>query len=214
MKRVVLAIAVACAALTGCAAKHGYPAAETYYRNMMTSVLSNPSWYSDYFSEKDPVRRKELRDRFIGYCIWLADEDFNTYATKFDHNQAMAGLIADWSSLAMSGASAIATPAAVYGAIATGIQGAHAAYDRNMLAAQTRSAILMKMDALRADHLIEIYRSEQLPDSQYSLVQGLIDVQLYVNAGTVHEAIAAMSRDAAVQHQSSSALLKELRKSQ
>jgi hypothetical protein len=178
---------------------------------MMASVLSDPSGYGKYFAETDPVKRKDIRDRLIGYCIWLADEDYNKYATKFSNKQTTVDLIADLSSLAASGASTLASPAAVYGAIATGIQGAHAAYSNDALGQQSRTAILLKMDALREGQLAAIYSSEQLPDAQYSLTQGLIDVQHYVNYGTVHAALEAISQDASVQHQQSSQILKALR---
>jgi hypothetical protein len=198
---------------TGCIHKRqGYAQASMYYRSMMSSVLSNPAWYNQYYNETNPQKKKELRNRLIGYCVWLVDEDFNSYATKFSHNQATASLAADWASLAASGASTIATPAAVYGAISTGIQGAHAAYDRDALDQQSRAAILLKMSALRDEQLATIYRSEQLPDDQYSLVQGLIDVQHYVDAGTVHAALASISQDAAIQHQNSKEVLKSLRR--
>jgi hypothetical protein len=198
-----------CLLLSGC--RHGYPAARVYYRNMMSSVLSNPEWYGQYYSEKDPEKRKQIRNQLIGYCVWLADDNFNAYATKFNRNQSITGLIFDWSSLAASGASTIVTPAALFGAIATGLQGAHASYDRNVLDQQTRGVILLKMEALRQDRLVEIYQSEQLSDQQYSLIQGLIDVQQYVNAGTVHAALASISEDVSIQHKNSSTILKQVR---
>ena len=210
--RLLLVACLGCVC-SGCLHKHqGYAQASVYYRSMMASVLSDPSWYGKYYNEPDPQKKKELRDRLIGYCIWLADQDFNKYATKFSNNQATAGILADFGSLAMSGASTIASPGAIYGAISTGIQGAHAAYDRDALDQQSRAAILIKMDGLREEQLATIYRSEQLPDAQYSLIQGLIDVQHYVNAGTVHAALESISQEASAQQQVSSQALKMLRK--
>jgi hypothetical protein len=198
---------------TGCIHKRqGYAQANTYYRSMMSSVLSDPAWYNKYYNETDPQKKMELRNRLIGYCVWLVDEDFNRYATKFSHNQAVGSLIADWTSLAASGASTVASPAALYGAISTGIQGAHAAYDRDALDQQSRAAILLKMSALREEQLAVIYRSELLPDNQYPLIQGLIDVQHYIDAGTVHAALASISQDAAIQRQNSKEVLRTLRK--
>lgn len=210
----LVAVVFVCGLVCGCAFKrsHNYSTAKNYYKTTITSELTDPKLYQRYYSETDEAKKKELRNRLISYCIWLADEDFNRYVTKFSHNQAVLGLFADWSSLAMSGASAIATPAAVFGGIATGIQGAHASYDKNILNQQSRSAIILKMQALRQEKLIEIYQSEQLPDTQYPLIQGLIDMQLYVNAGTVYAAIAAISQDASIQHHNSSEVLKTLKK--
>jgi hypothetical protein len=198
--------------LTGCSAKkHGYQQASNYYRTMMSSSLSDPAWYASYYKETDPQKRKEFRDRLIGYCIWLADDDFNAGVDKYAKRQSRTALAFDLTTLGVSAASAIATPAAILGATATGIQGAHAAYDRDAMNQQTINSILLKMDALRQEKLAEIYKSQQLPDAQYSLVQGLIDVQLYVNAGTVHAALAAISQDAATQHQHASDALKTVR---
>jgi hypothetical protein len=211
MKKYLVFILILCFSFTGCLHKQGYAKASIYYRSMMTSVLSDPAWYNQYYNETDPQKKKELRDRLIGYCIWLADENYNSYAARFSRNQAIGSVAADWGSLAFSGASTIATPAALYGAISTGIQGANAAYNRDALNQQSRTAILLKMSALRQEELIEIYKSELLPDSSYSLVQGLIDVQHYANAGTVSSALAAIAQDAAVQHQASSAVLRGLR---
>ena len=197
---------------SGCAAKHhGYAQASTYYRSMMSTALSDPSWYASYYNETDPIKRKAFRDRLIGYCVWLADDDFNIYVAKFSKNQTRTAVAFDLAGLGVSSASAVANPAQLLGAVATGIQGAHATYDRDALDQQTRSAILLKMDALREERLASIYRSEQLPDDQYSLIQGLIDVQLYVNAGSVHAALASISQDAAIQHQSSATALKAVR---
>jgi hypothetical protein len=197
--------------LFGCAANKGYQQASNYYRTMMASSLSDPAWYASYYKETDSQKKVDLRNRLIGYCIWLADEDFNSKVERFSRNQVKIGLAFDLASLGVSAASAVAPPAAILGAAATGIQGTHAAYDRDAMNQQTTQAILLKMDALRQDKLAGIYKSEQLPDCQYSLVQGLIDVQMYVNAGTVHAALAAISQDAAVQHQASTNALKGLR---
>jgi hypothetical protein len=204
---------IALVTLCGCAAnRQGYQRAAGYYRTMMSSSLSDPSWYASYYKETDPVKRKDFRDRLIGYCIWLADDDFNSSVDKFSRNQTKTALAFDLTTLGVSAASAVAGPAQILGAVATGIQGTHAAYDRDALNQQTTQAILLKMDALRQEKLADIYKSEQLPDAQYSLVQGLIDVQLYVNAGTVHAAVAAISEEAATQKQTTSTALKGLRK--
>jgi hypothetical protein len=212
MKRLIPLLAIIAIVSSGCAAKRqGYAKASGHYRNMMASALSDPGWYDNYWKETDPQKRMALRNRLVEYCIWLVDNEFNAYVTKFSRNQTITDLTGDWASLAFSGASAVASPSQLFGAIATGIQGAHAAYSKDALDQQTRGAILLKMDALRQERLLAIYKSESLPDAQYSLIQGLIDVQLYVNAGTVHAALASISQDAAVQHQSSSESLKTLR---
>lgn len=211
--KLALALFLFTLSLAGCAARHkGYQQASDYYRTMMASSLSDPAWYAGYYKETDPQKKMDFRNRLIGYCIWLADEDFNAAVTRFSRNQVKIGLAFDLTSLGVSAASAVVPPAAVLGAVATGIQGIHAAYDRDAMNQQTTQAILLKMDALRQDKLADIYKSERLPDAEYSLVQGLIDVQLYVNAGTVHAALAAISQEAAIQHQATSTALKELRR--
>jgi hypothetical protein len=210
--KIVYAVLIADIFLNGCAAKRqGYQQASQYYRTMMSTDLSDPAWYASYYKETDPQKRKDFRDRLIGYCIWLADDDFNRKVEGFSKNQSKISLAFDLTTLGVSSASAVSASAKILGAVATGIQGAHAAYDRDALNQQTTQAILLKMDALRQEKLAEIYRSEKLPDSQYSLVQGLIDVQLYVNAGTVHSALAAISQEAAISQQATKATLKGLR---
>ena len=212
LKPISLFVFLLMAGCSGCAVRHhGYAQASDYYKSMMASSLSDPSWYGAYYKETDPQKRKDFRDRLIGYCIWLADEDFNSAVDKFSRNQAKTALGFDLSTLGVSAASAVAGPAQILGAVATGIQGTHAAYDRDALNQQTTQAILLKMDSLRQDKLAEIYTSQKLPDAQYSLVQGLIDVQMYVNAGTVHAALAAIAQDAAIQHQNSTDALKTIR---
>lgn len=211
MKRALLIVTLLLMSC-GCAAKRqGYARASGYYRTMMSSSLSDPAWYGAYYNETDPQKRKDFRDRLIGYCVWLADEDYNSYVNKFSKNQTATAMAFDLTALGLSGASAVAAPSQILGALATGVQGAHATYDRDALDQQTRSAILLKMDALRQDQLALIYQSEKLPDAQYSLIQGLIDVQHYVNAGTVHAALASISQDAALQHQTSTNALNTLR---
>ena len=209
MKLAITIIAVVL--FSGCARHQGYRQASDYYRSMMASSLSDPGWYASYYKETDPQKRKDFRDRLIGYCIWLADEDFNSAVERFSRNQSKTALAFDLTTLGVSAASAVAAPAQILGAVATGIQGTHSAYDRDAMNQQTTQAILLKMDALRQGKLAEIYKSEKLPDAQYSLIQGLIDVQLYVNAGTVHAALAAISQDAAVEHQATMNTLKSLR---
>lgn len=211
MKRIALMCSL-CLMLSGCAAKRqGYQRASNYYRTMMSSALSDPTWYASYYKESDPEKRKEFRDRAIGYCIWLADDDFNAAVNRFSQNQTKTALAFDLSTLGVSAASAISSASQILGAVSTGIQGTHAAYDRDALNQQTTQAILLRMGALRQEKLAEIYKSQQLPDSQYSLVQGLVDVQLYVDAGTVHAALAAISQEAASQAQAASSNLKSLR---
>lgn len=202
--RSVLVALMAALPLCGCVGhRTGYQKASAYYRSMITSYLSDPLWYQQYDKESDPEKRRQLRNHMIEYCVWLVDLQYNEYVTRFSKRQAAVDLAADFGSLAMSGASAVATPAALFGAIATGIQGAHASYSKDMLDAQSRSAIILKMGSLRANRLAIIYKSEQLPDSQYSLMHGLIDVQQYVNDGSVPAALASITQDAAIESQAS-----------
>lgn len=206
-----LGLALAIAAV-GCA-HPGYKKANGVYATTMTAELSDPKWYAEYYSDSTtPAVKMELRNRLIGYCIYLADRDYNRYAERFSARQAWVDTAADWASLALTGASVVGSPAYLYGQIAMGLQGAHAAYSKDALDQQSRSAILIKMDALRQEKLAEIYQSELSPDASYSLIQGLIDVQQYSADGTVHAALEAISQDASASKQNAAATLKALRR--
>jgi hypothetical protein len=196
----------------GCA-HPGYKQANGVYAVTISAELNDPKWYAQYYSDgTTPAVKMELRNRLINYCIWLADKDFNRYADRFSNGQAWVNTAADWASLALTGASAVGSPAYLYGQIAMGIQGAHSAYGKDALDQQPRSAILLRMDALRQEKLAEIYSSELAPDDQYSLIQGLIDVQQYASDGTVRAALEAIAEDASTSKQNARVALKALRK--
>lgn len=195
MKKAILAIALL-AVLPACSIRHAsdYNHAHRYYNVLMLNYLKNPATYSAYWSESDVDKKKAIRNRVMDYCIYLSDDSFSAYEVKFSNGNVAINLTADLAGLGTAGAASVAA-SKVMAAITTGILGAKAAYNGDVLEQQTKSVIILKMESLRRATLARIRAGENQSVADYSLERGLIDIQDYVNAGTVHSALSDIAKD-------------------
>lgn len=187
--------------LMHCAITHAssYNRAHVYYRDVMTAYLRDPGVYEAYWKESDPGRKKAMRNRIMDYCVYLSDDAFSSYEVKFSNGNSAVNLGFDLTSLATAGASTVAAAPKTLAAITTGLLGAKGAYSSDVLDQQTRSVITLKMETLRKRILTPIRAGEDAAVADYPLERGLIDIQNYVNAGTVHAALSDIARDVSKQ---------------
>jgi hypothetical protein len=89
----------------------------------------------------------------------------------------------------------------VLSAIATGVTGIKTSYEKNFFDQQTRSAIVQKMRALRAEQLALLEDENHMKAglSEYDLQGGINDVNRYYDAGTVIAALQSIAESAGTQ---------------
>lgn len=105
----------------------------------------------------------------------------------------------DFASLGLTAAVPVANSPKVLGAMSTGFQGAGSTISKNFFDQQTRSIIVQKMRQLREAALVRIAEGEKLDvinedkTKEYSLEQGIVDIQNYYHSGTVTAALQGLA---------------------
>jgi hypothetical protein len=105
--------------------------------------------------------------------------------------------------LALTGAASISTGHApqYLAAVAAGLVGGQAAFQKNALFDKTLPALMAQMAASRQTILVTIRKGEAQGTEDYPLDQGLNDINQYENAGTIPGAISGITSNAGAQLQ-------------
>lgn len=154
-----------------------------------------------YRDEQDPEVRRRMRDEFVHGVMFLIDLEYEFATDRMHGVQTWVGAAADVTSIALDAAATLSTGFAAR--LLAGLSGvttaSWAAFDRNVFADRSVSAIVTKMDALRAEQRARIDRQLQLGDAQYPLWRALSDVADYFLFGSPVKAIDAIANDAAME---------------
>lgn len=137
--------------------------------------------------------KKDRRNQIISELVWLSDDAYYQWEPAFYTSGATVATFFDFASLGLTGGSAVANSPKVLGAMATGIQGANGSITKNFFDQQSRSVIVQKMRQLREAALVRIEAGEDKPVADYSLDQGIVDVQNYYYSGTVTGALQGLA---------------------
>lgn len=149
---------------------------------------------ANYSSCIDKDDRKAARNEFIYGVMLLVDIEYE-YATDLMHGtQTWGRATSDAVSVALDAAATLSTGAATR--ILAGLSGVTtatwSAYDRNLFAEKSASAIVTKMDAMRAVQRSRIDKALEADDSKYPLWRAMEDVADYFTMGSPIKAIDAL----------------------
>lgn len=202
-----LASVVICLSLgivAGCMQPHPKPVVKNNpYRIAINADLVNAKdWLPKYrampeTNETEKAAKKERRDQIIDEFLWLADDAYYQWEPKFYSSGATLSTLFDFTSLALTGATTVANSPKVLGAMATGVQGAQGSISKNFYDQQSRSVIVQKMRQMRDAALVRIEAGKKQAVADYSLDQGVVDIQNYYYAGTVTAALQGLATSTA-----------------
>ena len=159
---------------------------------------------------------KHERNRVIDEMLVLVDQQFFDYELSLYNSNAVVNTIADAVTVGAGAGAALATggTSQVLGAVTAMITGTRASFDKNFFAEQSRIALIVKMNALRAGVLEEIQTSKDQPVSSYSMASAMLDVQRYAQAGTVLAALQAIAEDSGAELKASRSRMMGMRRTQ
>jgi hypothetical protein len=185
------------------------PVSPGKYRAAVVKELSDPKLVDDYealpqATREDREKKVARRNRILREYVWLIDQNYDQFEARYYGAQAGVNWAGDVVNIGLTGVSSVTGTAhlkSVLSAIATGVTGIKTSYEKNFFDQQTRSAIVQKMRALRAEQLalLEDENHMKAGISEYDLQSGINDVNRYYDAGTVIAALQSIAESAGTQ---------------
>jgi hypothetical protein len=136
--------------------------------------------YTDYV--------KGLRNSYIEAIRTKVDANYSNFKVSVYSGNAVFGVSSDWAVIGLGGAGSVIADAglkSILAAASSGVTGATASYQKQVLNQQSSLAVVAAMDAGRAAQYVVITQSEALDISKYSLENGVSDLRKYYDAGTI-----------------------------
>jgi hypothetical protein len=179
------------------------------YRAAVIQELSDPKLVQNYetlpqATPEDRAKKVAHRNRILREYVWLIDQNYDHFEARYYGAQAGVNWAGDVITIGLTGVASVTGTAdlkSVLSAIATGVTGIKTSYEKNFFDQQTRSAIVQKMRALRAEQLALLEDENHMKAglSEYDLQSGINDVNRYYDAGTVIAALQSIAESAGTQ---------------
>jgi hypothetical protein len=202
MRQVIFAtLGAAAIGLGGCQSLQGYPAPLETPKQALDLVKADtqPAAVTAYAALTDPDQRRTRRDQIVRARLYAIDVNYDDFVRTVSGQQKAFAVGADLVSAGLTGAATLAKSAATkthlttYASAALGVR---ATVDKELFYSKTLPAVISQMDASRKVVLAKIAEGLAQPDSNYSLVEALADLQDYYAAGTLNGALNQISKDA------------------
>jgi hypothetical protein len=148
---------------------------------------------SDYAA----ITTAAARNNFISLRMYAIDLEYTLYESRLTHEVQETGLAGTLITLGLTGAASVipagdATKA--LSAAATGITGATAAYDKDILLSQSIQNLQAQMRTDRNNQGAILLANMKCPIDKYPVGQALSDLELYYRAGTMTNALIGLSK--------------------
>ncbi len=183
----------------GCATIKNYPDRTVNPRDDLNALNGQISVATYISYQNNPRMQRLCRNDLINARILDIDLNFEKFQEDLVRESAFKDLSAEWSTLALSGASAVvplAETKTVLSAISAGITGAQGSIDKNLFFKKTIVALITQMKADRASKHTDILQKMDLDTDKYPLTMALIDLEDYYKAGTLPQALTSISATA------------------
>jgi hypothetical protein len=187
--------------MSGCAAFMGFPPRVTD-RSSDLKTLQEAEAIGAVAITKCLVKADEAcRNKLITSRTYAIDIQFSAFEEDLFRQARVAGFAATLTTLGLTAAGAVAGGGTtqVLSAIAAGITGSRAAFEREVLAERTVLAIHTSMRANRMIVLARIRQGLRQSVSEYPLAAGLTDVEDYYFQGTLLGALIGITKAVGVQ---------------
>ena len=182
--------------MSGCAAFMGFPPRVTDRSADLEALQKHID--ADAITEclKATNEAEACRNKLITARTYGIDIQFSAFEEDLFRQAREAGFAATLTTLGLTAAGAVAGGGTtqVLSAIAAGITGSRAAFDREVLAERTVLAIHTSMRANRMIVLARIRQGLRQSVSEYPLAAGLTDVEDYYFQGTVLGALIGITK--------------------
>ncbi|MAG55126.1 MAG: hypothetical protein CMJ83_02435 [Planctomycetes bacterium] len=191
--RQAAALALAALVLCGCqAALDGYPDS-SHDAPTELAALGNyysPKWIKENYYDTGPDAAK--RNEILNGRIRAIDIHFNAFRQDLHRQGLRLNIGIEWAVLGINAAGTFvggSSTKAILHAIATGLQGGKATFDKHAFFDEAMPAVLAKMTSRRKEVLVSLRTRMGTNLASYSLHEGLIDIEDYYTAGTIPGAL-------------------------
>ncbi len=170
--------------------------------------------HDEYFAASGAAKR-QLRNEIVDAQLRAQDIKFQDFLKSLVKFNVGLGIGTDWTVLALSGLGATTggtTAKAAYSAASAGIIGAKGAIDKHVFMEKAMPVIISQMIAERTTVRAKIRKGLAGNVAQYSLNQGLADVEEYRQAGSLITALVTITKNAGVQADKSEQEIKDVAK--
>jgi hypothetical protein len=180
--------------MSGCAAFMGFPTRVTNRSDDLKALQDDIG--ADAITKCLEKADDACRNKLITARTYAVDVQFSAFEEDLFRQAREAGFAATLTTLGLTAAGAVAGAGTtqVLSAIAAGITGSRAAFEREVLAERTVLAIHTSMRANRMIVLARIRQGLTQSVSQYPLAAGLTDVEDYYFQGTVLGALIGITK--------------------
>lgn len=148
-----------------------------------------------YDQATDPSEKKSLRDSIVLSAVGAIDTRYTAYERTLTREGQQIPFITSIASISLSGAGTLVggeVAKTTLAAVDTGLKGAKAAYDKDILAEKTVQFLQKQMRTNRNKVKTDIISKLALDVGRYPLEMALIDVEDYAAAGTVTSGLVAI----------------------
>jgi hypothetical protein len=202
----------------GCAVYRPKAPLPSTFHNQMLADVAQPKLLAEYnampaTNDQEIKTKVARRNQVIQELVTLVDQNYEVFESRYYGSDATVNFAGDVANLGLTGVSAVTGSAhlkSVLSAIAAGSTGIKTSYLKNYFDGQTRSAVVQTMRSLRATELATIQDENHMKAalSDYSLEQGLSDIEAYYNAGTIIGALQSIAGTAGTQQKDAQAAQK------
>lgn len=209
---------VLCAlSLAGCSSFEGfpdYPVSQNGYVDELNKKFFDPekpfgNYYAKGNTADDQLR---IRNEIIAGRMLAFDIRFNQYRSRLhrngvSHNALSNSLVLTLDALgtAISGGAS-----QVLSAVSGGVSGIKTTVDKDLFFEKTMSVLMQEMESGRKKIKVRILKNLQKPLEEYSLQQGLSDLEDYYFAGTIPGALSNISAQSGQEAQEADKALNDL----
>lgn len=182
--------------VSGCASFSGYPDREISMEDVIP-VLKREEVVK-CMDEQDKDKGISCRNKIIAAGMLVIDINFSDFEKKLFKENREASFVTTVATLGLTAAGAM-TGTAVLSAISTGLIGAKAAFDSEVLMDKAILAIHTQMRAQRNYVAARLRRGFKENTTDYPLALAIIDIEAYYNAGTLLTAFIEITESAGVE---------------
>jgi hypothetical protein len=139
---------------------------------------------------QQPISKQgDCRNKIVQSRMIVVDAQYREFRQRFYGEARWGGFAATVASLGLTGAASLSgvseATARVLSAIATGVTGTQAAFDREILADRAATAVETSMDSARSIVAVRIRSGLDQSADKYPLAEALSDLEDYYSAGTL-----------------------------
>ena len=189
--------------LAGCASLRGAPEHVVDVDREVAALapLHGDAFVATCVQTAEEAERRRCRDQIIEARMIAIDRRYTEFRQDFYADSRWGRFAATIASLGLTAAGTLsgADAGKVIAAAATGLTGARAAFDREILVEKTAAAIETAMDSARDKVALRIREGMRQPTTTYSLSAAIGDLEAYYNAGSLLGALSDITRLVGVQ---------------